>query len=122
MITQERVMAKNELESYCFNMKSTIDDEKLKDKIPDSDRKTIMDKCNEVIGWLDNNQTAEVDEYKDKQKEAEGVCNPIITKLYQQAGGQEGGMPGGMPGGGMPGGAPGGRPGGSGGPTVEEVD
>ena len=50
-------------------MKSTIEDEKLKDKIAENDKKTIMDKCNEVIAWLDANQTAEEDEYKDKQKE-----------------------------------------------------
>merc|ERR1719458_334642 len=118
----ERIAAKNSLESYCFNMKSTIEDEKLKDKIGEAERKTIMDKCNEVIAWLDANQTAEEDEYKDKQKEVEGICNPIITKLYQAAGGAPGGMPGGMPpgAGGMPGaGAP---PGAGSGPTVEEVD
>jgi len=127
---KERITAKNALESYCFNMKSTVDGEELKDKIPESDRKTINDKCDETIAWLDNNQTAETDEYKDKQKEIEGVCNPIVTKLYGQqgqGGGAAGGMPGGMPGG--PGGMPGGAPGGSGGgnasgqgPTVEEVD
>merc|ERR1712013_358472 len=38
-----------------------------------------------------------VDEFNEKQKEVEAVCNPIITKLYQDAGGA-GGMPGGMPG------------------------
>merc|ERR1712228_279037 len=123
---KERITAKNSLESYCFNMKSTIDDDKMKDKIPESDRKTILDKCNETIGWLDNNQTAEVDEYKDKQKEVEGVCNPIVTKLYEQGqgGGSGGGMPGGgMPGGGMPGGGmPGGGNSSGQGPTVEEVD
>ena len=100
-------------------MKSTMEDEKLKDKIDESDKKTIMDKCNEVIAWLDANQTAEEDEYKDKQKEVEGICNPIVTKLYQAAGGAPGGMPRGMPGG-MPG--AGGAPGAGSGPTVEEVD
>merc|ERR1711930_7149 len=60
---KERIAAKNGLESYCFNMKSTIEDEKLKDKIAENDKKTIMDKCNEVIAWLDANQTAEEDEY-----------------------------------------------------------
>merc|ERR1739838_1119229 len=60
------------------------EDEKLKDKIGEAERKTIMDKCNEVIAWLDANQTAEEDEYKDKQKEVEGICNPIITKLTRQ--------------------------------------
>ena len=31
---KDRVSAKNSLESYCFNMKSTVEDEKVKDKIP----------------------------------------------------------------------------------------
>lgn len=62
-------------------------------------------------------QTAEKEEFEHQQKELEKVCNPIITKLYQSAGGMPGGMPGGFPGGGAPpsGGA-------SSGPTIEEVD
>jgi len=118
---KERIAAKNGLESYCFNMKTTIDDEKVKDKISDDDRKTIGDKCDEAIKWLDANQLAEVEEFNEKQKEVEGVCNPIITKLYQ-AGGMPEGMPdmGGMGGAGA---APGGAGGqGGAGPTIEEVD
>uniref|UniRef100_T1PF77 Heat shock 70 kDa protein cognate 4 n=1 Tax=Musca domestica TaxID=7370 RepID=T1PF77_MUSDO len=119
---KETIAAKNSLESYCFNMKATLDEENLKSKISESDRTTIMDKCNETIKWLDANQLAEKEEYEHRQKELEGVCNPIITKLYQGAGGAPGGMPGGMPGG-FPG-AGGAAPGaGSGaGPTIEEVD
>merc|ERR1719510_1187524 len=121
---KDRISAKNGLESYCFNMKTTIEDEKLKDKISEDDRKKINDKCDEAIKWLDANQLAEVEEFSDKQKEVEGVCNPIITKLYQ-AGGMPEGMPdmGGMAGG-MPGGAGGAAPGSAGGagPTIEEVD
>merc|ERR1712107_676264 len=30
---KERISAKNGLESYCFNMKTTMEDEKVKDKI-----------------------------------------------------------------------------------------
>merc|ERR1739846_260064 len=41
---KERISAKNNLESYCFNMKSTLDDEKLKDKTGESDRETITKK------------------------------------------------------------------------------
>ncbi|XP_045207363.1 heat shock cognate 71 kDa protein [Mercenaria mercenaria] len=122
---KERITAKNQLESYSFNMKSTVEDENLKDKISEDDKKTILDKCSEVISWLDSNQLAAKDEYEHKQKELEGVCNPIITKLYQAGGapGGAGGMPGGMPNfgaGGAGGAAPGG--GSSGGPTIEEVD
>ena len=57
---KERISAKNGLESYCFNMKTTIEDEKMKDKISEEDRKKINDKCEEAIKWLDANQLAEV--------------------------------------------------------------
>jgi len=120
---KDRISAKNGLESYCFNMKTTIDDEKMADKISADDKKVISDKCDDAIKWLDANQLAEVEEFQEKQKEVEAVCNPIITKLYQSAGGAPGGMPdmGGMPGAG--GAAPGGAGAGSGsGPTIEEVD
>merc|ERR1712062_849953 len=112
---KERVAAKNGLETYCFNMKSTLEDEKFKDKINENDQKTILDKCNQAISWLDGNQTAEVEEFKEKQKELESVCNPISSKLY---GGQSGGMPNGGSGA-----APNGSSAFNGsGPTVEEVD
>jgi len=119
---KDRISSKNGLESYCFNMKTTIEDDKVKDKISEDDRKTITDACDEAIKWLDANQLAEVEEFSAKQKEVEGVCNPIITKLYGAAGGE--GMPGGMPdmgGMGGAGGAPGAGQGGAG-PTIEEVD
>ena len=113
---RERITAKNGLESYCFNMKSTIEDDKMKDKISDEDRKTINEACDEAIKWLDANQLAEKDEYEHKQKELEKVCSPIISKLYGGAAG--GAPPPGAPGAG--GAAPG--AGGAGGPTIEEVD
>ncbi|KAG8433778.1 hypothetical protein GDO86_012223 [Hymenochirus boettgeri] len=117
-VQREKITAKNALESLAFNMKSTAEDEKLKDKISSEDKQKILDKCNEVISWLDRNQMAEKEEYEHQQKELQNVCNPIITKLYQGAGGA--GMPGGMPGGFPGAGASAG--GGSSGPTIEEVD
>merc|ERR1712198_385473 len=83
---KERISAKNGLESYCFNMKSTLDDKKLKDKISDSDKETITKKCDEIIKWLDANQLAEVDEFTDKQKELEELSRPLMAKIYQQGG------------------------------------
>jgi heat shock protein 1/8 len=125
---KDRIQAKNSLESYAFNIKSTVEDEKVKDKIPEDDRKKIMDKVQDVIKWLDTNQLADKEEFEHKQKELEGICNPIITKLYQSAGGAAGGFPGGagFPGaGGAPGAGDGAGTGastGGSGPTIEEVD
>ena len=61
-----------------------------------------------------------MDELEHKLKDLEGICSPIITKMYQGEGGAPGGMPGGA--GGFPG--AGGMPaddGGAGGPKIEEV-
>jgi L1 cell adhesion molecule like protein len=117
---KDRISAKNSLESYAFNMKATMEDEKLKDKISAEDKQKVLDKCAEVIRWIDSNQLAEKDEFDHQLKDIEKICMPIVTKLYQGAGGgmPEGGMPGGFPGAGGAGGAP---KGGSG-PTIEEVD
>ena len=56
---KEWVPAKKGLESYCLNMKSTIDGEKLKDKIAEDERKSILSKCDKDLNWLDGNQRAE---------------------------------------------------------------
>merc|ERR1712124_192709 len=114
---KQEVEAKNGLENYCFTMRNTLNEEKLKDKFEDGDKEKIEKAVQEALDWLDKNQLAEKDEFEAKQKEVEGIVNPIMMKVYQAAGG--GGMPdmGGMPGGGAP------PPGaGAGGPTVEEVD
>jgi L1 cell adhesion molecule like protein len=78
---KDRIAAKNSLASYSFNMKSTFEDEKLKDKISEEDKKTISDKYEEVINWLDANNLAEKDEFEYKQEELEEMFNRIIPRL-----------------------------------------
>merc|ERR1712071_625526 len=81
---RECVSSKNALESYCFNMKSTVEDEKFKDKLSDADKTTILDKCNEIIKWLDANQLAEKEEFEHKQKEINASAtqlSPDFTKV-----------------------------------------
>merc|ERR1712057_66438 len=114
----EKIQAKNALESYCYSMKNTINEEKFKDALSAEDKTAIETKIEETTTWLETADHAEKEEFESMQKELEGVCNPIITKMYQSAGGGEGGMPGGMPGGGD---APTSSDGGAG-PTIEEVD
>jgi len=82
----ERVAAKNTLESYTYQMKGAVEDEKVKDKISEEDKKKVIDACKEKMDWLDANQTAEKDEFEHQKTELEGICNPIMTKLYQGAG------------------------------------
>jgi len=116
---KEKIEAKNHLESYCFNIKSTLEDNSLKDKISNEERNTALEMVNETISWLDENQMADKEEYKDKQNQLENSFKPVVQKLY--AGSQSGPNftnPGGC------GTESGQNFGGSnyGGPTVEEVD
>merc|ERR1719342_1967505 len=84
-VQKQRIDAKNGLESYCFQIKSSLEEPNLKDKIPEADKTAVLNKVNETVSWLDGNQTAETDEFKDKQKELESVVNPVMQKLYSSA-------------------------------------
>jgi len=83
---KERIQAKNNLESYAFNLKSSLENDNVKEKISESDITKVCDKCKEVLDWLDNNQTAEKDEFEYQQKELESVAAPVMKNLYASGG------------------------------------
>eukprot|EP00195_Chlamydomonas_chlamydogama_P005654 CAMPEP_0202899796 /NCGR_PEP_ID=MMETSP1392-20130828/8464_1 /ASSEMBLY_ACC=CAM_ASM_000868 /TAXON_ID=225041 /ORGANISM="Chlamydomonas chlamydogama, Strain SAG 11-48b" /LENGTH=659 /DNA_ID=CAMNT_0049586059 /DNA_START=77 /DNA_END=2056 /DNA_ORIENTATION=+ len=88
---KSKVDARNQLETYCYNMKSTVED-KMKDKIEEEDKEKVLTAVKEALEWLEENNDAEADEYKDKLKEVEDVCNPVIQAAYGKSGGSaEGG-------------------------------
>ena len=90
---KERIEAKNSAEQYCYQVKQTINDAKLKDKFTNDEKKQIEGKVDEVLKWVNDNPAASKEEYDSKVKEVEGIFNPIMQRVYQQAGGQPGGMP-----------------------------
>jgi len=112
---KKKVDAKNSLENYAYNMRNTIKDEKIGGKLEADNKQKIEKAVEDAIQWLEGNQMAEVDEFEDKQKELEGICNPIIAKMYQ--GGAAGDVPmaDDMPGAGSGAGS-------GAGPKIEEVD
>ena len=67
----------------------------MKSKISEDDIKTIDTIKDEGIKWLESHQNEDKETYENKLKEYTDKVQPIIMKMYQQAGGQ--GMPGGMP-------------------------
>jgi len=102
---KERISAKNGLESYIFNLKSSVDNEEVKKKLSPEELSSAQKVLDSALQWLDSNQLAEKEEFEDKQKEVEELWRPLISKIYGQ-------------------GAPGPSAGASAGsgPTVEEVD
>jgi len=89
-IMKQTIDARNALEGYAFNMRNSIEDEeKLAGKLSDEDQETIEEAVREVIDWLDDNAEAELEDYQEKLKEVEGICNPIVAEIYQQEGGED---------------------------------
>ncbi|XP_060872639.1 heat shock protein 70 B2-like [Metopolophium dirhodum] len=78
---KERVTARNQLESYAFSVKQAI--EEAGSKLPETDKKTILESCKAVITWLETNTLADKDEFEDKLKDLQKECSPIMTKLHQ---------------------------------------
>merc|ERR1711994_656962 len=81
---KDRIAANNGLESFIFNMKSSLDGTEVKSKLSEEELRSVQSKLEETLRWLDTNQLAEKDEFVDKQKEVEEVTRPIIAKIYQQ--------------------------------------
>ncbi|XP_072162109.1 heat shock protein 68-like, partial [Bemisia tabaci] len=102
-----RVAARNQLESYIFNVKQAA--EEAGDKLSAADKQSILEDCQAALQWLDNNTLADVEEFNYKLQELQKKCSPIMSKMHQSSQNSQG-MPGqgGMPGHGMPG--PGGMP------------
>lgn len=90
-----KIQAKNELENTCFQFKNTVNDDKLKDKISEEDKQTILNKTEETLKWLDTHQEESGDEYTSRKKELDDVVHPIMTKIYS-SGAQNGMQPNGM--------------------------
>jgi L1 cell adhesion molecule like protein len=83
---EERIKAKNEFETYIYSLKNTVDDEKLKDKVSEDDKKVIIDETKKAQDWLDDNYSAGVDEFNEKKDELQKVCMPLMGKIYKDTG------------------------------------
>ena len=88
---KEKIDARNQFENYIYQMKNSVEDkDKLAEKLSEEDKSTIKDALTDASDWLNANTDAEKDEFEDKLKELQGVCDPIISKVYQGMGGQGG--------------------------------
>lgn len=88
--TKERIDAKNAYDNYVHSMKSAVEGA-LKEKLDDDEKETVMEALKEAEEWMSSNAEADAEEIKEKQKEVEGVCAPIVSKHTGGAGGFGGG-------------------------------
>jgi heat shock protein 5 len=90
-LAKERIDARNAFDGYIHSMKSAIegsgDNKGLGEKMDEDEKETIDDAIKDGQDWLSSNPEADAEEIKEKQKEIEGICSPIIQKYYQGSGG-----------------------------------
>jgi L1 cell adhesion molecule like protein len=108
-LRMERIEARNGLESYLYNVRNSIREDKVKTTLGEDEIQNAESIIQEGLDWLTNHEDESTETFKEKQTEYEGKIRPILMKLYA----------GTNPDGGM-----GASPGdfGSSGPKVEEVD
>jgi len=92
---EKKVQTMNNFEAMVYGARTTAE------SLPEEDKSTLDEKINEMITWIDNNRTAEIDEIEHKQQEFTQVLAPFMN-----AGA----------------GAEAEKPPPPGGPTIEEVD
>lgn len=78
----QKITAKNTLESYVYQLRTSINDPKVADKIDTIDKEQLEKEIESAISWIDNNQSAEVDEFEYQRKELEKIASPILSKIY----------------------------------------
>jgi len=93
---KERIDAKNAMDGYLHSLKSAVEggaDGKpgLGDKMDDEDKEKVKEAMDDGQSWLDSNSDADAEDIKEKHKEIESICAPIIQKYYGQGGGAGGG-------------------------------
>merc|ERR1712054_203787 len=88
---KERVDAKNAFDGYVHSMRSATegsgDNKGLSEKMDDDEKEKILDALKDGQSWLDSNPEADAEEIKEKHKEVEGICAPIVSKYYGAGGG-----------------------------------
>lgn len=78
-----KVQARNDLEAYLYNLKNSINDA-LKGKLSEDDGSVLSKAIDDGLVWLEDNPAAEKEEYDAKQKEVEGIANPILKRAYEK--------------------------------------
>jgi len=52
---KNRIEKKNGLENYCYSIKNSMNDEKLKEKFTEDDKKKIEEKTKDALAWMESN-------------------------------------------------------------------
>ena len=78
---KDKIEAKNKFEGYLYQVKSSLNDPSLKDKLDENDKSNLQEKVTECEKWFDSHSDEEKDIYEEKQKELENVFMELMKKV-----------------------------------------
>ena len=81
----ERITSRNDVETYLYNLRNTMNDDKHKANLDEDDQSKLNGLIDEGIKWLEANTDLTKDEYDAKRKELVDLVNPFLVKRYGAA-------------------------------------
>lgn len=72
-------------ETYCCNIKNPLSD-KSGESVVEEDKEKMTKVVTEALEWLEDATEADTNDFRDKLKEVQDICQPIIAKVYQKSG------------------------------------
>ena len=85
----ERVAARNQLESFVYQVKNQINESE--EVLQASEKEFVLEKVESVVEWMNKSHEASKEEYTEKQKEFTDSVQEYMGKLNQ--GSNNGGNP-----------------------------
>lgn len=87
-MVKAKVEARNQLEAYLYNMKSTTSEEKFQSALSSEEKTQVSDTIEKGLEWIEGSdaQSSSAEMIEEKRKEMEAVLNPIVTRVYQSMG------------------------------------
>jgi molecular chaperone DnaK (HSP70) len=80
----ERVEARNGLETYLYNARNSLNEDKVKEKLGEDAVEKGLASIKNYLAWLDTHDSSgiEKEEFDDQKKKAEAELGPLFMKLY----------------------------------------
>ena len=83
-LIQETIESKNKLESFSYQLKSSLNDE-IKSKLTDDENKILNDTIQSLDSWISENDEAPKELYDEKYEEINKSLNPILMKIHSHS-------------------------------------
>tara|TARA_Y100000590_G_scaffold331988_1_gene377409 strand:- start:5737 stop:7653 length:1917 start_codon:yes stop_codon:yes gene_type:complete len=83
---QERIEAKNEFENLLFQTKNMYENEKIKEQFSEEEKNSIETLLHQSQLWIQENENASIEEYKQRINEFNIAIQPFAQKLYPNQG------------------------------------